>query len=194
MRRIDLEDPGTPAWVARALNAADVVVLPTDTLYGLSAVIDSRKAFDRLLALKGYDARRPFVHLAESIDMVARYIGGWGCTSDAELRGIWPAPLTAVLPSGERAPAWVGKTIAFRVPEAPELIRLIRAVGQPIVSTSVNRAGEPPLDDADAIAAAFGDEIDLLVVGASAARGAPSTVVDFTGKTPRVIRRGAYPW
>jgi L-threonylcarbamoyladenylate synthase len=194
MRRIDLQDQETPAAVARALEAGDVVVLPTDTIYGLSAAIHRRDTFDRILALKGYETARPFVHLADSIDMVARYISGWGCGSEAELRRIWPAPLTAVLPCGGRAPDWVGETIAFRVPNAPRLLRVIGEVGEPIVSSSVNRSGENPLTNVDAIIEAFGSEIDLIVVGETVGGGVTSTIVDFTGEKPSVIRQGAYAW
>lgn len=194
MRRINLGDKDARAVVAHALEAGGVVVLPTDTIYGLSAALLCREAYDRILALKGYDHARPFVNLAEATDMVARYVAGWGSTSAAELGRVWPAPLTAVLPSGGLAPKWVGETIAFRVPKAPELTGIIRALGQPILSTSVNRSGEKPLTSVDAIQIDFGSDIDLLVAGEITGGGAPSTIVDFTGERPRVIRQGAYDW
>ncbi len=194
MRRIDLRDKDARVVVTHALEAGGVVVLPTDTIYGLSAALLCREAYDRILALKGYDHARSFVNLAESTDMVARYVAGWGSTSAAKLRGVWPAPLTAVLPSGGLAPKWVGETIAFRVPKAPELTAIIRALGQPILSTSVNRSGEKPLTSVDAIQNDFGSDIDLLVAGEITGGGAPSTIVDFTGEGPRVIRQGAYDW
>lgn len=194
MRRINSGDPSTIATVSAALKADGVVVLPTDTIYGFSAALSSREGFDRVVAAKQCGGGRRFVHLASSIEMVSRFIGGWGSGSEAELRNIWPASLTVVLPSGPEVPNWVGETIALRVPDRSDLRALIEAVGQPILSTSVNSAGETPRLTADSIEDAFGDRIDLIVVGDSDDDAAPSTIVDLTGDKPRVVRQGAYAW
>ncbi|HET6348182.1 MAG TPA: Sua5/YciO/YrdC/YwlC family protein, partial [Candidatus Krumholzibacteria bacterium] len=105
----------------------------------------------------------------------------------------WPAPLSVILPSGAALPAWVGPTVAVRVPAMESLRRLIDAVGEPIVSTSVNRSGGGPLEDVHDIRREFSDEVDLIVTG-EVPGGASSTLVDLCGKTPKVIREGAYAW
>ena len=194
MRRVKPEDPSIIETVSTVLNADGVAVLPTDTIYGFSAALSSRTGFERVVATKQCGGGRRFVYLASSIEMVSRFIDGWGSGSEEKLRDIWPASLTVVLPSGPEVPSWVGETIALRVPDASELRALIDAVGQPILSTSVNRAGEPPRLTADSIEDDFDDEIDLVVVRDTDDDSVPSTIVDLTGDTPRVVRQGAYVW
>ncbi len=194
MRRINPGDPGTIETVSAVLKADGVVVLPTDTIYGFSAALSSREGFERVVAMKQCGGGRRFVYLASSIEMVSRLISGWGSGSEAELRNIWPASLTVVLASGPEVPSWVGDTIALRVPDRSDLRAVIDALGQPILSTSVNRADEAPRMTADSIEDAFGDQIDLIVVGDSDDDSVPSTIVDVTGDKPRVVRQGAYVW
>jgi len=194
MRRVNPEDPDIIETVSTVLNADGVVVLPTDTIYGFSAALSSRAGFDRVVATKQCGGGRRFVYLASSIEMVSCFIGGWGSGSEEKLRDIWPASLTVVLPSGPEVPIWVGETIALRVPDAGELRTLIDAVGQPILSTSVNRAGEQPRLTADSVEVDFEDEIDLIVVRDSDEASVPSTIVDLTSDIPRVVRQGAYVW
>ncbi|MDH3216754.1 MAG: L-threonylcarbamoyladenylate synthase [Candidatus Krumholzibacteria bacterium] len=194
MRRIEVDDQNTLSLVADALRRQLVVVLPTDTLYGFSTPLSSHGGCELIARLKQSPAERRYLYLASSVDMVAEYVGGWGCTSEDKLRHIWPAPLTAILPTAPHYCKLLGPTIAFRVPRLAMLRRIVQAIGEPIVSTSVNRAGEPPLDDADAIAERFGEHIELLVVGSSIAQASPSTLVDFTRAKPRLIRRGSYAW
>jgi L-threonylcarbamoyladenylate synthase len=87
----------------------------------------------------------------------------------------------------------VGPTVAIRVPAHAPLCAVIEKVGEPIVSTSVNRTGTPPLDDAQAILREFGEEVDA-VFERTGPGGEPSTIVDLCGKTPRVVRGGSYTW
>jgi tRNA A37 threonylcarbamoyladenosine synthetase subunit TsaC/SUA5/YrdC len=87
----------------------------------------------------------------------------------------------------------VGPTVAVRVPALEPLRRLIEEVGEPVVSSSVNRAGEEPLTDAHDIRREFSSEVDLIVTG-TVPGGASSTLVDLCGKSPKVIREGAYAW
>jgi L-threonylcarbamoyladenylate synthase len=194
MERIRSEAPEALAAVERALSRGGVAVIPTDTLYGLSTPISSRAGHDRVVAIKGGEAKRRFLYLASSIDMVARFIGDWGCASRAVLDRVWPAPLTAVFRARPDRPEWVSGTIALRVPANDWLRRVIGAVGEPILSTSVNEAGTPPLESPDDIERTFGSRVDLVVDGGRLAGGKPSTLVDFTGSAPVVLREGAYVW
>jgi L-threonylcarbamoyladenylate synthase len=88
----------------------------------------------------------------------------------------------------------MGGTIAFRIPRHSLVRTTIETLGDPILSTSVNETGHPPLEDADAIERGFGALVDIIVdEGRLAGRG-PSTLVDFTGEAPRVLRAGSYDW
>ena len=194
MLRIRNEDPEASALLQRALSRGEVAVLPTDTLYGFSTALSSRRGHERIAVLKGAAAERRFLYLAGGVEMVGRYIDGWGCVSREVLDRVWPAPLTAVFRAGTGCPVWVGRTIAVRVPANEWLRTAVDAFGEPILSTSVNEAGEPPLDDPDTIDRMFGSAIDLLIDGGRLASAEPSTLVDFTGTRPVVLRRGVYVW
>ena len=81
-------------------------------------------------------------------------------------------------------------SIAIRVPDSLFLRRLILALGSPLYSTSVNKAGSPPLGSIEEIATQFGDEVDLIVDGGTQSEGRPSTIVDITSIPFRVVRQG----
>jgi L-threonylcarbamoyladenylate synthase len=188
-----IDDPRTLRVAREWLVKGGVVVLPTDTLYGLSARLSAEDAVRRISAVKRAPNDRRYILLASSIDMVDRYVQSYGCATREMLSARWPAPLSVILPSGSNAPAWVGPTVAVRVPALAPLRQLIAEVGEPIVSTSVNRAGEEPLSDAHDIRREFGSEVDWIVTG-EVPGAASSTLVDLCGKSPRVIREGAYAW
>jgi L-threonylcarbamoyladenylate synthase len=175
------------------LASGGVAVLPTDTLYGLSARISAEEGIRRISAIKRAPNDRRYILLASSIDMVDRFVRSYGCGSREMLAEAWPAPLSVIVPSGPECPPWVGPTVAVRVPALPPLRALIERLGEPIVSTSVNRTGSAPLDDPHEIRHEMGAEVDLIVTGLSDERVA-STIVDLSGDAPRVVRRGSYAW
>jgi len=125
--------------------------------------------------------------------MVAEQVRSFGCSSREELGRVWPAPVTAILPLGKQLAEWMGETVAVRVPAVPALLDLISELGEPIVSTSVNRSGEPPRTSLDEIEAEFGPEVDMVVRGKITATLA-STIVDLTGDEPVVVRQGHFAW
>jgi L-threonylcarbamoyladenylate synthase len=194
MLKIYMHDEGMTEKVVEVLMRGGVAVMPTDTLYGFSASISCQTGVRRIMSVKGNGEERKFLFLASDLSMVESYISSWGCADRQLLEDIWPAPLTAIFPSGMSCPRWIGDTIALRVPNFPQLLTIIRALGEPIVSTSVNRSGEPPLDSVDLIEQRYRDKIDLLLVGDEIAGSRSSTIVDFTGRIPVLLREGSYPW
>jgi len=176
------------------LSRGGVAVVPTDTLYGFSAAISSRNGYEKIIEIKGSEADRRFLYLACDIEMVSRYIANWGCTSRRMLEAIWPAAMTGIFPAGELSPRWLGRTAAFRVPLYPAVQMVISALGEPILSTSINESGGLPLNDVDAIESRFGGLVDLIVDGGELSGGLASTLVDFTGAAPTVLRAGSYGW
>ncbi len=181
--RVEPDSPAAWTRAARVLRAGGVAALPTDTLYGLHALADHGAAVDRIRSLKGLDASRPLVHLAADLAMVERLVAGFGAIGRGRLAAAWPAPLTVVLPARD------GATVAVRVPAHAALRALVATLGAPVVSTSVNRHGEPPRVDAASIAADF--DVDLVIDGGRLV-GRASTLVDATGEGVRVIRPGDY--
>ncbi len=186
-------DSRTLDLARETLARGGVVVLPTDTLYGFSARLSAEDAVRRISAVKRAPNDRRYIVLAASIAMVDKCVQSYGCTTRESLAGRWPAPLSVILPSGPSLPAWVGPTVAVRIPDLEPLRRLIDALGEPIVSTSVNRTGQEPLHDVHDIRREFSSEVDLILSG-EAPGAVSSTLVDLCGETPQVIRDGAYAW
>jgi tRNA threonylcarbamoyl adenosine modification protein (Sua5/YciO/YrdC/YwlC family) len=188
-----IDDPRTRDLAYETLARGGVVVLPTDTLPGLSARISAEDAVRRIGAIKRAPNERRYILLASALEMVDRYVRSYGCVARAVLAARWPAPFSVILPAGAACPPWVGPTVAVRVPALAPLRALIERLGEPIVSTSVNRTGQEALEDAHAIRREFGHEVDLIVTG-GAQGPAASTVVDLSGETPVIVRRGDYAW
>lgn len=179
--------------VAGVLAGGGVAVLPTDTLYGFHCSIRHPAAIDTICALKGKRKGGGFILLASNIEMAGCVVSRWPEGVRHELSSIWPASLTAVLPASRRLPAavlWRG-AVAVRVPAHEELRLLIRRVGEPLVSTSVNRAGEEPLRWISAIRKAF-PGLGAYISRRGGGSRHPSTVIDFRPKAPVTLRAGRY--
>jgi tRNA threonylcarbamoyl adenosine modification protein (Sua5/YciO/YrdC/YwlC family) len=176
--RVDSEPSGDVLdEIADVLRAGGVALLPTDTIYGLHALATNDRAVARIGSMKERSDDKPFVIIASS----ARQLEAIGAAIPDALRNIWPAPLTAILASDVR-------TIAARVPDLPWLRSLLDRTG-PLVSTSANRSGEPPITTPEMLASDLLDGLDA-VLDAGPREGQPSTIVDFTGDEPRIVREG----
>lgn len=183
------------AAAAAAVGRGDLVVVPTETVYGIACRPDDPRATGRVFEAK----RRPrglnlpvlvpsagaAWEIAEP-NPVARRLAG----------RFWPGPLTLVLPRGPGSGSWrlgqADSTVAVRVPDHPLTRALMDRTG-PLAATSANVSGRPPLRTRDELLEAFGDQVAVYLVLASAdpgASGLASTVVDLTGAAPEVVRCG----
>ncbi len=181
--------------VADCLKNGGIAVLPTDTVYGFSAVVDlknmAKKETDaRIRAIKGRAETKPFIELIARPEDIQKY------TADripAELLSKWPGPLTVIVTLKDDCPLDTNlKTVAFRCPGDAWLRNIIDIVGAPIYSTSVNRSGRPVLDAIPAISAEFGNEVDLIVDGGATQKNAlPSTIVSVEEGHIKIVRQGA---
>jgi L-threonylcarbamoyladenylate synthase len=163
--------------IADVLRAGGVALLPTDTIYGLHAMATNDAAVARVRSMKERGDQKPFVTIAASAEQLEQL----GATIPAALPELWPAPLTAILASGET-------TIAARVPDLSWLRTLLDRTG-PLISTSANRSGEPPITTPEMLATDLLEALDV-VLDAGPRDGKPSTIVDFTGDEPRIVREG----
>ena len=190
-------DAAIPRVLAH-LEARRVIGYPTETVYGFGSAID-RESVAELVALKRRPVGKPFLLLVAGSDMLAKLDLAMPAYAAGMAARHWPGPLTLVLAGGERRvpPQLRGPEggIAVRWTSHPSIQRLIRAHGDAITSTSANLPGVPPAMTAQEIVAQWPDAIarGLLLVldGGRLGESAPSTVVDCTGRRPRVIRPGA---
>jgi len=182
------------------LEARKVLAYPTETVYGFGGAID-RDSVAALIRLKGRPVGKPFLLLIDGSDMVAKLDLHLPSSAATLAARHWPGPLTLVLAGGHgRVPPQLRGPeggIAVRWTSHPAVQRLIRAHGDPITSTSANRPGVPPAMTSQEIIAQWPDAIargDLRVLdGGRLTPSESSTVVDCTGRHPRVIRPGAIP-
>lgn len=171
--------------LASILKASGIVLMPTDTIYGLHGVASDANAVAKIAAMKGRDAGKPFVVLGASIEQLESA----GCVIPDVLRSLWPAPLTAIVPLLRPIAASRGAaTLATRVPDLAWLHELLVATG-PLVSTSANRSGEPPVAEPAELACDLHDGLDAIIDGGRC-EGKASAIVDFSGTEPRFIREG----
>ena len=184
--------PADPEHVARAaerLRAGAVIAFPTDTLYGVGARATDPAAVARLYEVKRRPSGQPLVLLVRDRAQAERFAVVSEAAADLMAR-FWPGPLTLVLTARVETDR---PTIAVRAPNHDVALALLTSLGEPIASSSANPAGQSPPLDADQVIAALGDELDLVLDGGPCAIGQPSTILDVSGATPRILREGAIP-
>ena len=196
--RSDAEIEGALSAVTAHLQRGGLLAYPTETVYGLGS--RAREAEVRALArLKGRRPNKPFLLLVSSRTMAEAQGLAFNEVASALARAFWPGPLTLVLPGGGgRLPDLLRGPeggIAVRWTSHPGMARLVAALEEPITSTSANLPGQPPAPGAQAILRDFAAaaEAGTLVVldGGVLGNSPPSTVVDCTRPTPRLVREGA---
>jgi tRNA threonylcarbamoyl adenosine modification protein (Sua5/YciO/YrdC/YwlC family) len=176
-----------------AVNRGDLVVLPTDTVYGVGADAFSRIAVRDLLAAKGRGREMPppvLVGSRRTLDGIATDISE--VTRDL-VDAFWPGALTLVC-WAQASLAWdLGEThgtVAVRMPDHDVALELLARTG-PLAVTSANRHGEPPATSVEEALAQLGESVTVYLDGGRTAGAVPSTIVDVTGDVPRVLRLGA---
>jgi L-threonylcarbamoyladenylate synthase len=177
-----------------ALRDGQVVVLPTDTVYGLCASAFREEPVRRLYRLKGRPETQPTALVASDVDTLFDCVPELRGRAGVIARTLLPGPFTLVLPNPARRFRWLTGTrpeaIGVRVPEFPDPgARVLQAVSA-VAATSANLPGGPDPARVEDIPAEL-REAAAAVVDAGPVVGTPSTVLDFTGDEPRVLREGA---
>ncbi len=165
---------------AAVLLSGQVVLLPTDTIYGLSCLAQDEAAVRRIAAIKGRSADKPLIVLVNGLQMASDYAMISGA-AQKYLAELWPGPITAILPSRSNLPIAVTgglATIAMRWPKNDWLNQLIALVGQPIVSTSANLAGQTPITSIDEAGQYFINDRPDLIIDAGILKNPPSRIID----------------
>lgn len=174
---------------AETLKRGGLVAFPTDTVWGVMALMENEAACRRIYALKGREERKPLQVLVADLESASR-LTDLGKLEAKFLRlaeAFWPGGLTVVVP-GRNIPPWISPdgSVGLRMPAQDLLRELLRRVGGYAAATSLNRSGEPPVRS-EAEARAF--PVDYVFPGA--AGGLASSVVDL--RTGEVLREGAIP-
>ncbi len=186
---------GAVARAAAALGAGWLVVLPTDTVYGVAADAFNSAATARIFLAKARSRRFPLPVLVHSPAQLAGIVAAVPVAGERLMAAYWPGPLTVVLTAQDNL-AWdlgdAAGTVAVRMPHDEVALDIIRAVG-PLAVTSANRSGEPAANDVMAAQAALGDNVEVYVDDGPRRNNTPSTIIDLTRSEPLLIREGGLP-
>lgn len=189
----DHPEPRKIERARQALEQGQIIAYPTDTVYGLGCDLFNKKAIDCLYMAKRMADMQQLAFICPDLSEIARY----AIVENPQyriLKRLLPGPYCFVLNATREVPRLVQskkKTVGIRIPNHPVISALSRAFGRPIISTTACMHGEPPLVDPRDIADAFGG-VDL-VLDAGPGGTEPTTVVDLTGETPVILRKGAGP-
>jgi L-threonylcarbamoyladenylate synthase len=201
MRRVAIDARRPDVVVLReaatVIDAGELVAIPTDTLYGLAADPFSVEAVERVFAAKGRQAGRALPLIAADIRQIDMQVGALPPEGRRLAAAYWPGPLTLLLPRPRAMPPAVtgGRDlVGVRVPAHAVARELCRMAGRPLTATSANPSGAPASADPDDIARTMEANVQLLLDAGPTPGGPPSTIVDISEHTVRLVRPGAIRW
>lgn len=175
-----------------AIEEGKLVVMPTDTVYGLAADAFSPQAVQNLLNAKGRGRDMPppvLVGSPTTLDALAVDIPTWLRTA---VEALWPGPLTVILRQQPSLTWDLGdshNTVAVRMPDDKRALALIKQTG-PLAVSSANTTGEPAATTIEEAEEMLGGRVAVYLDGGLSTSGVPSTILDVTGSTPRILRQG----
>lgn len=190
------DDPAAVKEAGRLLKAGQLVVFPTETVYGLGANALDAAAVQRIFEAKGRPADNPLIVHVASAEAAKLLVAEWPPMADRLARAFWPGPLTLVLPRSPKVPDAVTcglDSVAVRVPAHPVAQAVLRAAGVPVAAPSANASGRPSPTTAQHAHADLGDKVPLYLDGGPTQVGLESTVVSLLGPRPVLLRLGAIP-
>lgn len=192
--------PETPSerrigQIAEVLKSGGVIVFPTDTVYALACAVDQKTAFEKICRLKNVQPRKAqFSMIFDDLSHVAQYCAQLDTPQYRLLKKHLPGPFTFILNTGHKMPSYMRaerKTIGVRIPDHSVSIAIVKAIGSPILTTSL-RSDDEILEyhnDPEEIHDEYGKTVDV-VIDSGPGTFSPSTIVDLTGEIPEVLREG----
>ncbi len=184
-RVLDAEDVTAVEEAAAIVRRGGIVVLPTDTVYGVAAGLDQPGALDRIFACKGRPIDQTLPVLLGSFYSLDRVANEPSPAVRRLMEYYWPGALTIVIPAKPGLPRAIvgpGETVGVRVPADRSARALIDLAGGALAVTSANRTGEPPALDAESAVRSLGETVDAILDGGPMIGNSASTVVRATGQ------------
>ena len=181
------------AHAVTLLRAGELIIIPTDTVYGIATLPENTAAIERLYAIRQRPREPAFpLLLAENKSMYTLARVNHAAARLAQR--FWPGSLTILLPPAANLPAELRTMpIALRMPNYPDLHPLLKAVGDVLFVSGATSSGYPPAITAQEAADYFGEQVAAILDGGRTPFGVPSTIVDCTQSPPVIVRRGAIP-
>jgi len=185
------------------MRQGGLMVLPTETVYGIAALASNESAVKRLLEVKGRREGQALPVAIAGYEMLSDYIPAPGVLGLRLARRCWPGPLTLVFdgtatesqfahyPQSVHRAIMPDGTIGMRVPNCPITQAILTELGEPIALTSANLSGENPAITAEEVLTSLGDKVDLILDGGESDLKKPSTVIRVEVDTLEILREGA---
>ena len=185
-------EPWLIKQVVDAVNRGKVVILPTDTVYAIVCSVDSKKALETIYKIKNATSGKPLSVLFPDLSTITDYTRGIPNAAFRVMKRTLPGPYTYILEASKRLPPGALEkrtTIGVRIPDHPVALAVLRELSHPLMATSVTHEDDQVLDDPIELSQRLGRDTDY-VVDAGAIYPQPSTIIDFTGPEPVVVREG----
>ena len=180
------------ALASEILSKGGVVAFPTETVMGLGVVYNNRAAYDKLNKVKERPEDKPYTLMVKNVEEIAKYAVIDKATQRV-IDAFMPGSITILVRVREGSvPAYVTHStdiIGIRVPTNIEARVLLDTVSEPLLVPSANKSGSKPALNSDEVKQIFGQELDFVMSG-KAKGEVPSTIVDLTKETPKVVRPG----
>ncbi|MFA5131066.1 MAG: L-threonylcarbamoyladenylate synthase [Patescibacteria group bacterium] len=190
--------PAIANLVAGSLEIGQVLILPTDTIYGLSCLATDRRAIKKIYHLKKRDPNKPILILVGDVKMAKKYVY-ISAAQERELKKLWATkerPTTVILKNRRKLPNELTRGsdgLGLRLPKSKFLIKIIKIVKCPLVSTSLNFSGQKTMGDLSRLRYYFpkkNTRPDLVIDAGASPRRRPSRIIDLRdAKAPIIIRK-----
>jgi len=177
-------------------HSGRIFIYPTDTIYGIGGNPFDERVISRIGEIKGRDETKKFIWLLSDFENVMNYTEINFESHIEFLNKIWPAPVTVVLNLNKRTKDLIDQqTIAVRIPGNDFCLKLLREISRPLISTSVNRSGEKPLNNVKNIINDYSNSVDAIFYNSmdfsTNSENISSTIIDLTSENPKLIREGS---
>lgn len=190
-------DPVEPeSWLlaraAQSLRGGGIVVVPTDTVYGITCGINHHEAIRRVYALKNMDPKKPLSILVNDMAMIGRYARGVSTPIFRMMKRVLPGAYTFIFEATQEVPKLMlrkRRTIGIRMPANPIALALLDELDEPLLNTSIRNPDDDFVNDPEEIERTLGNDVDMVIDG-GVLLPVPSTVIDFSGGEPVLIREG----
>ena len=185
-------NPGDFIKLVDKLASGGVVIMPTDTLYGLFCDALNPHALERVCKIKGRPAGRPMPVAVSGTDQAAGLVSTVSTMANNLMKKFWPGALTLVLPAKDGLPGEIVMNggVGVRMPDHSLVLEVLRAVKCPLVATSANLTGEVAPVSLDDISPSVLGQVDYVINAGPLRTQNASTVLDLTTNIPRIIREG----
>jgi L-threonylcarbamoyladenylate synthase len=168
-----------------------IFIYPTDTIYGFGANPFNGDAIDRINEIKRREMGKMFILLISDIQTLQKYVDIKREKHLDFLNAMWPNPISFVLNLNKDTGEILNSpTAAFRIPNNRFCLKFLKEIKMPLISTSVNRNQHQPLNNIDLIEQEFDEEVDAIFYTGKKSFFTASTLIDLSGKTPKLIREG----